>query len=411
MALKNSVATTGHTVADEMAGMRTLAGFGLSVHPERCVRLRNRHASCSRCADACTSGAIELVEGAWQMHPEKCVGCGTCATVCPTCALETQHPNDAALLHKAKRAAKASGGEAVFCCHKAAEELERAGQRPDPEKTVEVICLSRLEETLIFSLLAAGVERICAVHGVCEDCPRKLGRTSVALVADTVERIANGWGIAADYRIVDVCPEGAMCACEEVPEAADGAWSADGAFFAAVDPANHNLLATGERIAVADAGHIEATYMPAHVQKDGTLPHFVPERRRRLLDALATFGEPQAETLDTRLWGHVVIDFSLCQSCKMCAVFCPTGAISKYRDECGVAGIEHYAAECVRCCLCRDICPGHAIMCETAVPAAQLAGGVTERYPMADPVWHTGPDQILQRMRVKISGNSVEHSY
>ena len=65
-----------------------------------------------------------------------------------------------------------------------------------------------------------------------------------------------------------------------------------------------------------------------HVMKDGTLPHFIPDRRERLLDALAQLGEPAGGKLATRLWGAVVIDGTKCVSCRMCATFCPTGAIA-----------------------------------------------------------------------------------
>ena len=410
MALMNSVAATGHTVADEISAMEMLAGFGLDVHPERCVRLRNRHSRCSRCADACTSGAIRLEEGAWHLSPEVCVGCGTCATVCPTCALEARHPADAELLRHAKASAAANGGVAVFACERVVEAFRQAGCGAEAGSMARVICLSRLEETLIYTLVAAGIRSIRALCADCENCPRKQGRVSVEMVAATVGTIANAWGADLDYTVTAV----------ELPTMGEDACSMGGerpalaAVAADARPASTPDFAADTRggsLVQHPSGGIEAVYKPVHVQKDGTLPHFVPERRRRLLDALETLGEPAADTLDTRLWGHVIIDFSRCMSCKMCAVFCPTGAICKYTDEHGVAGIEHYVAECVHCCLCRDVCPGHAISCVTEVPARQLANGETERYPMADPDWSAGPDQILQRMRVKIGGNSVEHSY
>ena len=97
---------------------------------------------------------------------------------------------------------------------------------------------------------------------------------------------------------------------------------------------------------------------PAHVQADGTLPHFVPLRRHALLDALADLGgKPATVELDTRLWGHITIDMGKCRSCKMCAVFCPTGALQKYVGEGGHGGVEYYPAECVHCGCARTL-PG-----------------------------------------------------
>lgn len=69
-----------------------LESQNITVHQNRCVSVRNRNASCMRCAEACTSGCISYSDNTIIIAPEKCVGCGTCATVCPTCALEAHKP-------------------------------------------------------------------------------------------------------------------------------------------------------------------------------------------------------------------------------------------------------------------------------------------------------------------------------
>lgn len=426
MSMKNSVATDRYSVSDEIAAMRALASAGLIVHPERCVRLRNRHATCNRCAQACTSGAIDIKENAWSLDPSLCVQCGTCATVCPTCALEASHPHDADLLRAARKNAAAMQDIACFACSKALEENQGLVRTAN---VVELTCLSRLDETIIFTLLSSGVGRVVAVRGQCSQCPRSQGRISAELVEETVAAISRAWGLEARYCRTDAFPAAFLRqeGDEERPVSS-----------AREDRAECCQVSDTAVFDVSDAGQVRARLKPAHVQGDGTLPHFVPQRRRKLLDALAKCGSPVQEVVDTRLWGHVLIDFDRCKSCKMCAVFCPTGALSKYVErgttdvergvmdaerstadaergaadaERGEQGIEHYVAECVHCCLCQDICPGHAITCVTQVPAMQLALGSTERYCMPDPDWMAGPDQILQRMRVKIGGNSVEHSY
>ena len=68
-----------------------LQSVDISVHQDRCVLVRNRNASCMKCAEACTSACITCQDGEIAISPERCVGCGTCATVCPTCALEANH--------------------------------------------------------------------------------------------------------------------------------------------------------------------------------------------------------------------------------------------------------------------------------------------------------------------------------
>lgn len=368
------------TVDVAMGRLERLEGYGLAVHPERCVRVRNRHASCVRCAEACTSGALSLRDGALTVNEALCVGCGTCATVCPTCAIEARHPVDGELLAAAHRALRA-GREAVFACHRAFEQAPAACAAAG---AIELACLSRMEESLAMRLFADGAQCIRLLHGACEGCPRENGFASVKLVRDTVDSLLETWGLNCEYDVQQVGSEVKV---------------------AAADAAAPQHVATGGIRAAS------AFRKPAHVQADGTLPHFVPLRRHALLDALADLGNPVRPDLDTRLWGHVSIDMSACRSCKMCAVFCPTGALQKYVGEDGHGGVEHYPAECVHCGLCQDICPVQVITSSTAVPTSMLADGKTERYPMPDPAWTTGPNQILRKMTPQIHSREVQHSY
>lgn len=431
------------TVDVAMGRLERLEGYGLAVHPERCVRVRNRHASCARCAEACTSGALSLRDGALTVDEALCVGCGTCATVCPTCAIEARHPVDGELLaaaHCALRAgskavqdkdasrradgeagggqvceaaAAGKGHEVVFACHRA---LEQAPVACAEAGAIELACLSRMEESLAMRLFADGAQRIRLLHGACEGCPRENGFTSVQLVRDTVDSLLETWGLNCEYDVQQVDSEakgdagasgGSLRDCAEAPAvpATSAACGATSVEQSAADTAEPAARATGGVHAAS------ALRKPAHVQADGTLPHFVPLRRHALLDALADLGSPVRPDLDTRLWGHVSIDMSACRSCKMCAVFCPTGALQKYVGEDGHGGVEHYPAECVHCGLCQDICPVQAITSSTAVPTSMLADGKTERYPMPDPAWTTGPDQILRKMTPQIHSREVQHSY
>ena len=68
---------------------------------------------------ACTSGALELTDGELAVHPEKCIGCGTCAAACPTSAIEERTPTDAELTGALKRSIVATKGHPVIACEKA----------------------------------------------------------------------------------------------------------------------------------------------------------------------------------------------------------------------------------------------------------------------------------------------------
>mgnify|MGYP000190478436 CR=1 FL=1 len=137
----------------------------------------------------------------------------------------------------------------------------------------------------------------------------------------------------------------------------------------------------------------------AHVQADGTLPHFVPERRLRLFNSLKALGTPAAPTVTTRLWGQVTIDTELCRSCRMCTVFCPTGALTRFDAANDAFGVEHRSALCMQCRLCETICPEQAITVAEEVSADEFLSGKKFRFTMQPIGWNPGAeDSIASRM-------------
>ena len=96
--------------------LEQLQSADITVHQGRCAIVRNRNATCMKCADVCTSGCISYDDNELVIEPERCIGCGTCATVCPTCALEAHRPNDAELLQACRAAADVADGQVVIAC-------------------------------------------------------------------------------------------------------------------------------------------------------------------------------------------------------------------------------------------------------------------------------------------------------
>jgi formate hydrogenlyase subunit 6/NADH:ubiquinone oxidoreductase subunit I len=92
-------------------------------------------------------------------------------------------------------------------------------------------------------------------------------------------------------------------------------------------------------------------------------------------------------------------------SCRMCAIFCPTGAIVKFNDAAGTFGIEHYPADCVHCGLSRDVCPAGAIVLGNEVPAVALGEGLSYRHEM-DPIVAppNQPHSIYKKMYILLGG-------
>lgn len=375
----------------------------ISVHPQRCVVVRNRRATCSKCADACTSGAISVRDNELFVAGEQCIGCGTCATVCPTCALEAHRPNDAQLATAVLAAARANGGEAVIACRRL---VEAAADALDAEKIVAVECLGRVEESLLTALAAAGARRVVLAGRECEACEHVAGFRAAGAVCSTMAELMSAWQCPMTVEMAEKLPSSVRAAG---PKGYDE--SRRNFFFRAQEGARLVAGVAAEAAVREAVGAPEEAEPPlVKVMDDGTLPHFVPDRRERILDNLSALGEPEDRLLMTRLWGHVVIDAETCNSCRMCATFCPTGAIAKFDNPDGILGVTHTPADCVKCGSCQDICPADAITLLDAVPTSWLVNGESHRYDMTPRAVQLtdNPHQILETFRLSFNGDIFE---
>ena len=408
--------------ADEPTVTRALQALQsdhVHVCQERCLLVRNRNAECLRCAQACTSGCISYNEQTKMIDIDqaRCVGCGTCATACPTCALEARDPNDTELLACLQGALNASASKrvAIVC--------EKAGIAQN-ECTVRLTCLGRIDESALIQLAAWGAREVTLTCGACNACEHKPGRTVVEEVCESANTLLGLWdgtmhvelkevgpaaeptGLPAqetradrtathgkiaqvDQQIQTACADrtATQSAIEQVNQLIQSAGAGKVAEHDTAtrdgDRPNLSAEASDDKAAVTD--QVDRPLKRLKVMADGTLPHFVPDRRERLLDALADLGEGPMDSqamARTRLWGHVVIDTDKCTSCRMCATFCPTGAIVKFDAPDGTFGIDHYAADCVKCLCCQTICRSQAIVVEDTVPANVLVNAVPERHVM-----------------------------
>ncbi|MEE8715967.1 MAG: 4Fe-4S dicluster domain-containing protein [Coriobacteriales bacterium] len=368
----------------------------LNAYPYRCAVMRNRNASCALCAQACTSGAISMTDDEVVVDEELCVGCGTCATVCPTCALEANDPCDAELRAQARAACAASGGMPVVACDRA---WERAAGRADPERVARVRCLGRVDESLLVGLVADdGATSVRLACADCEQCPRRAGAQTLDEVVDTANLLLETWGSPVRVEVVGRVPKDALLPGR--PAAPLSALPYDqtrrealsrvgSAGLSAVVGAATDALGVGARGGGPQAGASGGRAQAAAFMKtmrDGTLPHFIPDRRERLLDSLAALGEPADAALETRLWGHVTIDVEACRTCFMCATFCPTGAIARFRDEDGSVGIDHTPADCVKCRCCVDVCPTGALSLREDVMAGDISAGAVAEHVVMPPI-------------------------
>lgn len=368
-----------------------LQSIDIAVDQNRCVLVRNKNASCLKCAGACTSDCISVSEdGQLVLQTQQCIGCGTCATACPTGALTPQNPTDRQLFEACTAALQATGGRVAIACENM---LEAAEGLYNPAHVVGVTCLGRIDESLIVLLARAGAEKVALVKGTCEGCRSNPGSVMAECVCETANALLRTWGRPALAEVAQKMPS--FTKRQEGPAFDEKRR----ALLADMIDTTRSAARASANMAVRDALNIhdeEPELEFQKVQEDGTLPQALPNRRTRLLKGLASLGAPQDIMIGTRLWGHVIIDTQRCESCQMCATFCPTGALRKFNDKAdGNFGVDHFPARCVKCRCCADICPAGAIEISEEVFAVDLESGSYERYAMRPRAVNLGPHQMF----------------
>ena len=395
----------------------------LGVHKDRCMLVRNRNAECLRCAAVCTTGAISRSDAGVEVDPDLCIGCGTCASACPTCCLEAKNPSDEELFDRAQMAIERNGGTLPIACSTLlrsagiAQEAACSVRLPNGlrAKLVPVVCLGRVEESLMIESAARGARTITLLHGSCETCTHRAGgELSESLCESARELLAVvGRSIAIERK--DMAESGMTIELASEPlsngRAQNPCDSRAEACFAEPltdeTPSTSTEQAARERArrAFAHDRNARTALVPGydkdftskfvHVQADGTLPHHVPSRRLRLYNSLKRMGASHGSQLRSRLWGHVSIDVDICRSCRMCTVFCPTGALSRFDEPNDVFGVDHRSTLCMQCRMCEAICPERAITVSDSVDVEDFLTGRIEHIELQPVGWNPGGEDAI----------------
>jgi ferredoxin len=317
-------------------------------------------------------------------------------------------PDDVKLLKICDAAQAAAGGTVIIACEQA---LKAAHGTVDIEKAVGVTCLGRVEESLLFQLIQQGVRVVTLVQGTCDSCILAHGLQTASLVAATTNELCMAWNQDARVEISSSFPAEALSGESAIYD------SSRRRLFSSI---KSEIQSKAARVAgtsvekTAESSDLPVSSGKSSLPKvtaDGTLPHFVPERRQNLLNALNQSGAPEDVLIATRLWGHVIINGDVCESCRMCATFCPTGALAKFDSEDGLFGLLHAPSLCVKCRACQDVCRVHALCLSDEVFAVDLSKGFVERYEMTTPlVEKRSAHSAMNAMRTIIGNDRIyEH--
>jgi ferredoxin len=346
-----------------------------------CAHSRNTKTGCTRCLDVCSAGAVvSLGDKVWA-HPFLCMGCGDCATTCPTGALRFAYPGVAdigARLRKLLSVYRAAGGvDAALLFHNAKSgrelisRLARLGKGlPARVVPVEVHSVATIGIDVVLGAIAYGASQVFALL---DDVGADEHGALLEQQARLADAILNGLGYSGTHwQVLHV----------EDPAALQAAlWSSQPAATVA-EPAKFHL---------SNRKRETLDFAIDHLARQAPAP---PEQ------IALPAGSP---------FGSLAVDASRCTLCKACIGACPSSALQDAADAPKLRFIER---NCVQCGLCETTCPEQAIRLVPRLlltPAAREPVTLNEAEPFHCVRCGTpfGTRQIIEVMTGRLSTHSM----
>lgn len=314
-----------------------------SYQEKICAHSRSEIVGCTQCVDVCSTRAIasELEENRVKVEPHLCMGCGGCATVCPSGAMSYAYPRVADIglriktLLQTYRAAGGTGACLLF--HSASDgrdlvaRMSRRGKGvPARVIPLEVFHVASLGLDLMLGGVALGASQF-VVLSTGSEAPGYLGALRRQL--DLAQDILSALGYGEDhFQMIE----------------ADHFAALEAALWKLARPremptASFNLF--NEKRATLD-------FALEHLLKHAPAPRDVVPLPR---------GAP---------YGTVNVDKQACTMCLACVSACPEGALLDAKAAPQLRFIER---NCVQCGLCEKTCPEDAISLTPRLLMAQAA--------------------------------------
>lgn len=280
---------------------------------------------CTRCLDACATGAIRSLGEMIEVDPYLCQGCGSCATTCPSGAIAYAYPHARDLLGALRRALKA------------------------------YTAVTSEPPVVLFHDDEGGAEMLSAQGD------RLPGRAIPVPVEDTGSLGPDVWLTTLAFGASDVV-------ILQPDDAEPSVLDASATQHALFTPVLEALQLESARIgllhgAAALDQWLEAGSLHAAHGRQTTRFSIAGGKRDRLQVAFTELYRPSRDTATTPLpagapFGQIEVDRDDCTLCMACAAVCPVEAISSGGGEPRLLFDESH---CVQCGLCEQACPEDAI--------------------------------------------------
>ena len=291
--------------------------------PDICAHGASGIRGCTRCLDACPTGAIRSIGERVEVDPYLCQGAGVCASACPTGAITYAYPppeGQLAALRAALVAYREAGGHSptlLFHDAEAGAQGWARVAREAPEAVIpwEVEEIGSVGMDAWTACIAWGARVVLFVP---EQVPESVQRELDAQIGVTRAILESmGYTPALLTLLADDRTLGAALASEQAPAAAPPA----------------TFATSGEK-------RTDIRLALDHLHEHARLRPDVAD-----LPAAAPFGRVEA-------------DRDACTLCMACVSVCPASALQAGGDEPRLSFIE---MNCVQCGLCERACPESCI--------------------------------------------------
>lgn len=311
------------------------------VYKEKiCAHSRSKVTGCSQCIDICSTAAISADGDHVKVDPHLCMGCGACASVCPSGAMSYAYPRMADLGLRIKTLLatyrKAGGEAACLLFHSPTEGRElvaRLGRRAKglPARAIPLEA---------FHIASLGIDTL-------------LG--AVAYGATQVVIVSSG-GEAPEYLVSLKCQLGYA---QQILSALGYGES----HFHLIEAHDHAALESAIWSLPAAPGVPHAATFNWSNEKRTTLDfvfdHLLKHAPQPQEQIVLAAGAP---------YGQVVVNKQTCTLCMACVGACPESALLDSKESPQLRFIER---NCVQCGLCEQTCPEDAV---SLMPRLLLTG-------------------------------------
>jgi ferredoxin len=305
-----------------------------------CAHARAGITGCTQCIDVCSAAAISPDGDHIQVEPHLCVGCGACASVCPSGAMTYAYPRVADVGMRLKTLlgtyAMAGGRKACVLFHNESDGLNVVLQMGRRGKGLPAHVLPmpahHVASLGIDTLLGAITYGAAQVAILCTGSEAPEYRASLQRQVGFAQQILTALGYGEGHlRLIEAADAARL-------EAA--VWSLAGAGTA--PPAAAFNLSNEKRTTL--------DFIFEHLLRHAPTPR---------MEIPLTQGAP---------FGAVGVDKQKCTLCMACVGACPEGALLDSKEQPQLKFLER---NCVQCGLCVKTCPENAL---ALTPRLSLAG-------------------------------------